>query len=70
MIVLYDNSRYTVICDKFSGIQWFRDLTDRQKDEFVSLETDEDIPVEVIRDWIEEHGGKRDWWLHIQVRLK
>lgn len=45
---------------------WFLSLVDDQKDELARLEAicthdDGTLETEIVRDWIEEHGGER-WW--------
>lgn len=47
---------------------WFAKLTNEEMSEFIRLEKgwyENEVPYSIIKDWIEEHGGKREWWKDI-----
>lgn len=46
-------------------IRWFEDLPDVQKREFASIDIGVMETIGITKDWIEDHGGDRNWWARI-----
>lgn len=69
----YFSERFSIVIstDIKDLCRWFENLLDSQKDELASLDEQwygggDDHNVEVTKDWIEEHGGNRNWWTDIR----
>lgn len=62
--------------------RWWFSLTKQQQEEFISLEkmymqladltatsdNNSYMQSDIVKDWIEDHGGNREWWNYIRIR--
>jgi len=55
--------------------QWLETLTEAQRQELAAIDStfkygrkgSDDVKA-VTQDWIEEHGGNREWWMDFEAR--
>ncbi len=55
---------------KETAARWLSTLTQSEKDELARLDYDSpnnDDLAEITKDWIEEHGGERDFWGYLRT---
>lgn len=54
-----------------TSFAWFNTLTDDQLDELVGVELGVNgTEIGIVKDWIEDHGGDRDWFYSYYINAK